>query len=100
MDRGLWQYTRHPNHFGDALMWWGFFAIAMSTPHGLYTVISPILMTYLLVFVSGVPRVERSLLDKAGVGEYLQRTRIFFPWAQKETESDQRKRRRAVSRTV
>jgi hypothetical protein len=47
MSHGLWRYTRHPNYFGDAVAWWGFFAFALATPGGVWTVVSPILMTFL-----------------------------------------------------
>ncbi len=59
MNRGLWRYTRHPNYFGDASQWWGFFLIALAAG-GWITVLSPILMTFLLVRVSG-----KALLEKA-----------------------------------
>src|SRR5262249_43977169 len=55
MDRGLWRYTRHPNYFGDACVWWGLFLVACATPVGVWTVPAPIAMTYLLARVSGVP---------------------------------------------
>jgi steroid 5-alpha reductase family enzyme len=80
MDRGLWRYTRHPNYFGDFLVWWGLFLIALATPHGLWTIASPILMSVLLLRVSGVPLLERSLLERrAGYREYVERTSAFFP---------------------
>lgn len=81
MDRGLWRYTRHPNYFGDALLWWGFFLIALSTPSGLWTVISPLIMTGLLMKVSGVALLERTLVKtKPEYRDYVQRTNAFFPW--------------------
>jgi steroid 5-alpha reductase family enzyme len=81
MDRGLWRYTRHPNYFGDALVWWGFFLIAMSTPAGVWTVISPLIMTVLLLKVSGVSLLEKTLMKtKPEYRDYAQRTNAFFPW--------------------
>jgi steroid 5-alpha reductase family enzyme len=81
LDRGLWHYTRHPNYFGDATMWWGIFAVAASTPHGWLTVLSPSLMTWLLMRVSGVTLLEDGLkATKPGYRAYISRTPAFFPW--------------------
>ena len=81
LDRGLWRYTRHPNYFGDATMWWGVYAIAASTPGGWLTVGSPILMTWLLMRVSGVTLLEDGLkASKPGYRAYIARTPAFFPW--------------------
>ena len=80
MDRGLWAYTRHPNYFGDALLWWGFFLIALATPKGLWTVISPVLMTTLLMKVSGVALLEKTLVKtRPEYQGYVRRTSAFFP---------------------
>jgi steroid 5-alpha reductase family enzyme len=80
LDSGLWRYTRHPNYFGDCLVWWGLFAIAATTPGGVYTVVSPIVMTILLRRVSGVSLLERSLAKrKPGYAEYMARTSPFIP---------------------
>jgi steroid 5-alpha reductase family enzyme len=81
MDRGLWRYTRHPNYFGDALLWWGFFLIAMSTTAGAWTLISPLIMTGLLMKVSGVALLEKTLVKtKPEYSNYRRRTNAFFPW--------------------
>lgn len=80
MDRGLWRYTRHPNYFGDCLVWWGFFAIAAATPAGPWTIVSPLLMTFLLLRVSGVALLERSLVrTRPEYRDYIERTSAFFP---------------------
>ena len=80
MDRGLWAYTRHPNYFGDALLWWGFFLIASATPGGWWTVISPLMMTTLLMKVSGVALLEKTLVKtRPEYREYTQRTSAFLP---------------------
>jgi steroid 5-alpha reductase family enzyme len=80
MDRGLWRYTRHPNYFGDSLVWWGLFAVAASTPAGPWTVASPALLTFLLLRVSGVPLLERSLArTRLGYRDYVERTSAFLP---------------------
>jgi steroid 5-alpha reductase family enzyme len=81
MDRGLWRYTRHPNYFGDAVLWWGMFLIALSTPLGWWTVISPLMMTGLLMKVSGVALLEKTLVKtKPEYTDYIERTSAFFPW--------------------
>jgi steroid 5-alpha reductase family enzyme len=81
MDRGLWRYTRHPNYFGDAVVWWGFFCFAAATPGGWWTVISPVLMTFLLLRVSGVTLLETRLREtRPGYRAYAGRTNAFFPW--------------------
>jgi steroid 5-alpha reductase family enzyme len=80
MDRGLWRYTRHPNYFGDALAHWGLFAIALATPHGWMTALSPALMTFLLLRVSGVALLERSIgKRRPEYAEYQRRTSAFLP---------------------
>jgi steroid 5-alpha reductase family enzyme len=77
---GVWRYTRHPNYFGDAAQWWGFFLIAASAG-GWWTLFSPLLMTFLLVRVSGVAMLEKSLKDsKPGYAEYVRSTSAFIPW--------------------
>ena len=81
MDRGLWRYTRHPNYFGDAVLWWGLFAIAFSTANSWWMVVSPLLMTGLLMRVSGVPLLEKKLVKtRPQYAEYIRRTSAFVPW--------------------
>ena len=81
LDTGLWRYTRHPNYFGDATIWWGMYAMAASTPNGWLAVLSPALMTFLLMRVSGVTLLEQSLTtSKPGYRAYIARTPAFFPW--------------------
>lgn len=79
MTSGLWRYTRHPNYFGDAAQWWGFWLIAAAAG-AWWTVFSPILMTWLLVRVSGVAMLERSMQTRPGYAEYARKTSAFFPW--------------------
>lgn len=77
---GLWRFTRHPNYFGDAAQWWGFYLIALSAG-AWWTIVSPILMTYLLVRVSGVALLEKSLKrDKEDYEDYAKNTNAFLPW--------------------
>jgi steroid 5-alpha reductase family enzyme len=80
MDRGLWRYTRHPNYFGDFCVWWGLYAIAASTTLGPWTLLSPALMTFLLLRVSGVALLERSIgRRRPGYADYAARTSAFVP---------------------
>ncbi len=81
MDRGLWRYTRHPNYFGDACVWWGLFLLAADAPIGWAFVGSPLLMTWLLAFGSGKPMLERHLSgsDRPGWAAYTARTSAFLP---------------------
>jgi steroid 5-alpha reductase family enzyme len=79
MDRGVWQYTRHPNYFGDAAQWWGFYLIALAAG-GWWTVFSPLLMTFLLVRVSGVALLEKTLETRPRYKEYVKKTSSFVPW--------------------
>ena len=86
MDRGLWRYTRHPNYFGDFLVWWGLYLIA-AAGGAWWTIFSPILRSFLLIRVSGVKLLEHSLKSKRpGYADYVQRTSPFFPWPPRRTE--------------
>ena len=79
MDQGLWRYSRHPNYFGEFCVWWGFFLIALATG-AWWTVISPLLMSALLLRVSGVTLLERDMGQRrAGYAGYVARTNAFFP---------------------
>jgi steroid 5-alpha reductase family enzyme len=80
---GFWSITRHPNYFGDAAQWWGFWLFAFSAG-AWWTVFSPLLMTYLLMKVSGVAMLERTLKAKPGYEDYMARTSAFFPWFPKK----------------
>lgn len=81
LDTGLWRYTRHPNYFGDALLWWGLYLIAASAPGAWLMVASPLLMTFLLLRVSGVTLLERGLVaSKPAYADYIARTSPFLPW--------------------
>ncbi len=80
LDRGLWRYSRHPNYFGEALQWWGIWLLALSVPGEWWTVVSPLTITVLLLFVSGVPMLERSLAERVpGYRDYQRRTSVFLP---------------------
>jgi steroid 5-alpha reductase family enzyme len=81
---GLWRYSRHPNYFGEATMWWGIFLLALSVPSGLSAVISPLVITLLLLYVSGVPMLERKYKDNPEFQAYAKVTSKFFPWFPKK----------------
>ncbi|MBS3787384.1 DUF1295 domain-containing protein [Candidatus Bipolaricaulota bacterium] len=80
MTEGLWKYTRHPNYFGEALLWWGIYLLTVSVPYGWAGVVSPIAIGYLLLFVSGVPPLEKRYEEDEEYQEYAERTNKFFPW--------------------
>lgn len=81
LDTGLWRYSRHPNYFGEALLWWGLFLLAAGVPGGWMTAVSPLLMTWLLVRVSGVTLLEEGLRkSRPGYADYVASTSAFVPW--------------------
>jgi steroid 5-alpha reductase family enzyme len=80
MDRGLWRYTRHPNYFGDFCVWWGIGVISLAGPYGWVSLVGPALMSFLLLRVSGVAMLERTIGERRpGYAEYARRTNAFFP---------------------
>ena len=79
MDRGLWSWTRHPNYFGDAAVWWGLWLITIAGWPSLATVLSPVAMTYFLVHATGARLTERIMADRPGFREYCSRTSFFVP---------------------
>jgi len=80
MDQGLWAWSRHPNYFGEFLVWWGFFLISLSTPGGYWTITSPIIVSVILLNLTGVPLTEAALKKRRpGYADYVRRTSGFFP---------------------
>jgi steroid 5-alpha reductase family enzyme len=80
LDTGLWRYTRHPNYFGDALLWWGLglLGVAAGAP---WTLFAPALMTFLLLRVSGVALLEKDIAERRpAYRDYVARTNAFLPW--------------------
>jgi steroid 5-alpha reductase family enzyme len=78
---GLWAYTRHPNYFGESLIWWGFFAIAVSNRGNIWLIVSPLVITFLLLRVSGVTLLKKSMVTAhTDYEEYKQNTSAFIPW--------------------
>ena len=91
MDRGLWRYSRHPNYFGEALFWWGIWIVALAAG-GLaaaWTVLSPLLMTALLLKVSGVALLEKDIAERRpAYRDYILRTNAFIPGPPRRKEPD------------
>jgi len=84
LDTGLWRYSRHPNYFGEFCVWWGFFLLAADAG-GWWTVFSPLLMSFLLLRVSGVTLLERDIGERRpAYRDYVRRTRAFFPGPPRE----------------
>jgi steroid 5-alpha reductase family enzyme len=80
LDSGVWSYTRHPNYFGDAVQWWAYWLIAAASGWGALTAFAPLVMTFLLVRVSGVAMLERNLSQtKPQYADYIRRTNAFLP---------------------
>jgi len=81
MNKGLWAYTRHPNYFGESLVWWGLFLITLATPGSAWVVISPLLITLLLLKVSGVTLLEKTIVEsRPEYADYIKSTSSFIPW--------------------
>ena len=81
LSSGVWRFTRHPNYFGDAAQWWGYYLLAAATFSGIWTVYSPLIMTLLLVRVSGVALLEKTLKEtRPDYLEYIKNTSAFLPW--------------------
>lgn len=79
MDQGLWRYTRHPNYFGEWLIWWGFYGFALPTG-AWWTIVGPLLLTYMLLKFSGVALMEEDIVERRpAYREYMERTNAFFP---------------------
>ena len=80
LDTGLWRYTRHPNYFGDACVWWGLSLVAFDAWPGVLTVLSPLAMTWLLAKGTGKPLLEKDMSSRRpGYAEYVRRTSGFVP---------------------
>ena len=81
MKEKLWKYSRHPNYFGESMMWWGIFIIVSSVPGGIWTFFSPVIITYTLLRITGVTLMEEKIFgDNQEYKEYVMRTSSFIPW--------------------
>jgi steroid 5-alpha reductase family enzyme len=76
---GLWKYSRHPNYFGEILIWWGIFIITIPFPDSIYFIVGPLTITLLLVFVSGIPMLEKKYKGNAAFESYKKRTSVLVP---------------------
>lgn len=84
MNQGLWRFSRHPNYFGEFLMWWGIYLISFNGIFSI-TILSPILMSLLLFKISGAELLESTIVDRRpGYGDYIKTTSMFFPWFRKK----------------
>ncbi len=77
---GLWRYSRHPNYFGEITMWWALFIIALSVDYGWIAVSAPLTITFLLLFVTGVPWIEKIFEDNLEYQDYKRKTSMLIPW--------------------
>lgn len=84
LDTGLWRYSRHPNYFGELVQWWAIAVIAMQTSSGLFGLIGPLVLSLLIVFVSGIPPIEKRRAKDAAYRAYQQKTSSLIPWPPKE----------------
>lgn len=81
LDTGLWAWSRHPNYFGDFLMWWGFFAMGIAAGGPWWTILGPVAMSALLIHYSGAGLMEDTIKDRRpGYADYVRRTSLFILW--------------------
>ena len=88
MQTGLWRYTRHPNYFGEVTQWWGLWLIATNAPNGWLGIIGPLTITILILKVSGIPLLEKKMIENPEFAEYKKRTSVFIPLPLKIPESN------------
>lgn len=88
MTSGLWKYTRHPNYFGEITMWWGIFVISYAVTGSIWGIIGPITITILLLFVSGVPLLEKNYRGRPDWEDYKAKTSVIVPWPPKRTQHE------------
>jgi len=86
MQTGLWRYTRHPNYFGEVVQWWAIGIMALSVSGGWMGMIGPLVITFLILKVSGIPMLEAKMLLKPEFREYKRKTSVFIPWFPRERE--------------
>lgn len=84
MRYGLWRYTRHPNYFGEITMWWAIALVALLCGAPLWALVSPVTITLLICFVSGIPLLEEAFKDHPEWKEYKEKTSVLIPWFVKE----------------
>ncbi len=80
MNQGLWQYTRHPNYFGEVTMWWGIWILTIGSTYWYLGLIGPLTITYLITKVSGIPLLEKKYEGNKEFEKYKSKTSVFLPW--------------------
>jgi steroid 5-alpha reductase family enzyme len=84
---GLWRYSRHPNYFGELVQWWALGLMALTVPLGWLGLLGPLLLSFLIVYVSGIPPLEKAFAKRPGWVAYVARTSALIPWVvKKETK--------------
>lgn len=81
---GLWGWSRHPNYFGEILQWWALFLLALPLSGGLYSIIGPLMITFFLLKVSGIPLLEKNMQSRSGFEDYKKTTSLLIPWPPKK----------------
>jgi steroid 5-alpha reductase family enzyme len=84
MQGGLWAYTRHPNYFGEVTQWWGIWLVALSIPDGMFAIIGPLTITFLILKISGIPLLEKKMEENPEFAEYKRKTSMFIPLPRKQ----------------
>ena len=84
LQTGLWRYSRHPNYFGEIAMWWGLWVLVLPLSGSVWALVSPLLITWLLLRVSGIPMLEERYRDNPAYQDYQRRTSAWFPWWPKD----------------
>ena len=80
LQSGLWQYTRHPNYFGEVAQWWGIWLVTLGVAGSWFGIIGPLTITILILKVSGIPMLESKMAENPDFTEYRRRTSVFLPW--------------------
>ncbi len=85
MNTGLWAYSRHPNYFGESMIWWGIFLVTLATSSSWWTIVSPLIITTVLLKMTGVSLMEKAIVNtRPGYREYMRTTNAFIPWFPKK----------------
>lgn len=84
LQSGLWAYSRHPNYFGESLLWWGIWLLNLNLTQNWWTIVGPITITYLITKVSGVPLLENKMSQNPKFKDYQRRVSVFIPWFPKK----------------
>ena len=87
MTSGMYKYSRHPNYFGEVTLWWGIFLLALPTQYGWATLVSPLIITLLILFFSGIPLLEKRFESRPGFADYKAQTPKFFPFPPRQKPS-------------